>query len=227
MARNGTGRSINAAGFDHIRIETARNDWFLNPDLPDLLTAIDQASRGYVSRRGVGYSMGGYGLLIVSRAIRIDQALFLSPHTTPYADLPTARPLGDGRFEAMEEDGVFLRDAHDIIRGSGRRGGDVAILYDPLVEGDRPQAREVARHFEAPRLVRLGGAGHPVTRRLSNEMAVRVVNTALTAEHLTEGSISRAVTRAIRQSSRERIRLVIPACWPVQEADIRAVANPM
>ncbi|MBV7407610.1 hypothetical protein [Maritimibacter sp. DP1N21-5] len=193
------------AGFDHIRIQSAHNDWFLNPDLPALLDAVEGASGPYRTRRGVGYSMGGYGLLILSRAISLDQALFLSPHTTPLPDLPSRHPLGDLRYLSGQADADFLRHAHGIIRDSGRRRGEVAVLYDPLVPGDQAQAREVKRLFVAPRMMALGGAGHPVTGRLSKEMAVRLVHGAITGPHLCENTVSRAIVRAIRLGARKKL----------------------
>ncbi|MGL5010663.1 MAG: alpha/beta hydrolase, partial [Paracoccaceae bacterium] len=56
-------------GYASLVISTAADDWFLNADLPDLRLALSGFSARYPVVRGIGFSMGGYGALLLSRVL--------------------------------------------------------------------------------------------------------------------------------------------------------------
>jgi|LULQ01.1.fsa_nt_gb hypothetical protein len=76
------GTTYTDRGFAHVRLTTRANDWYLNPDLAPVLAAAESVSRDYHARHGLAFSMGGYGLMLLSRVIAFDQTLFFSPHTS-------------------------------------------------------------------------------------------------------------------------------------------------
>jgi hypothetical protein len=192
-----TGDVFTSRGVAQLQVDTARNDWFLSHDLPDLLTATAGVAGRYEDRAGIGFSMGGYGLLIASRAMPLHRALFVSPQTTFTPDLP-ACPQGDTRFAADIADPVFAREAAVVIQGLPPAKGDCVVVYDPTLPHDAAHAREVTRAFAAPRLLPLAGAGHPASDGFPPTRAYGVFARAAMAPGIDDGMILRAWRRAQR-----------------------------
>ncbi|MAM62130.1 hypothetical protein [Maritimibacter sp. UBA3975] len=193
-----TGDVFTSRGFAQIHVATARNDWFLSPDLPDLLTTLAQVAAPYHDRAGIGFSMGSYGLYLVSRVVPLSRALFVSPHTTFLPDLPGGAPQGDTRFAPDVEDPVFAREAHMIIRRLPPVSGDCVVAFDPTLPHDAAHAREVTQGFARCRLVPLAGAGHPVSDGFAPTRAYGIFARAAMAPGIADGVILRAWARTQR-----------------------------
>lgn len=202
-----SGTSFTTRGFAHIHVATARNDWFLASDLAALLTTLAGVAAPFAFRAGVGFSMGGYGLLLVSRAMRLTQALFISPQT---AFAPDLSPGGDHRFAPDMADPDFAREAHGIVRGLPPSRADCVILFDPLIALDAAHAAGVAQGFAAPRLVTLPGAGHPVTDALPPTRAYGTVVRAACAPGIAERIVTRAYARARRDPMMQLLKDIRP-----------------
>lgn len=205
-----SGASFTTRGFSHIHISTARNDWFLAPDLAALLTTLAGVAASFPFRAGVGFSMGGYGLFLLSRALPLTQALFVSPQTTFAPDLPAGGPIRDRRFAADMIDPDFAREADAIIRATPPAPTDCVILFDPTVPQDAAHAAEVARGFVAPRLVTLAGAGHPVTAALTPTRAYGTIVRAICAPGISERIVTDAFARSRRDPMVELLKQVRP-----------------
>jgi hypothetical protein len=147
-------------GFAELIIKTAQNDWYLNPDLPDLRRAVKAATGRYRTVRCFAFSMGAYAALLLSRSLRLRHAVLVSPQWSPFPDQPPFDP--QYRRETMSLDpalGDLAQVMADRLRG--------VVLYDPLANpADRGHARLILNH--APRLhgVAMPLAGHPATQVL-------------------------------------------------------------
>ncbi|MBV7377352.1 hypothetical protein [Maritimibacter dapengensis] len=192
-------------GLTHVQVTTAENDWFLNHDLPECLTAIERFARPFRVRLGLGFSMGGYGLLLASRVVAFDRALFVSPQTTFAPDLPRGCAIGDARFSYGRMDTHFAREAHGVIRDTPKAAGDVVILYDPELADDARHAEEVARLFLTPRLVGLRGAGHPVTAAFPSSHGFKLLTDALLSDPIRVDRITSAHRRWRQIRAREAL----------------------
>ncbi|MEJ2017335.1 MAG: hypothetical protein P8X51_03280 [Maritimibacter sp.] len=146
-----------AQGIDHLQVQTAEDDWYLNDDLPALRQALAALTETYRQVGAIGFSMGGYGALLLSRSLRLGQSLLVSPQSTPFSDMAPFDP----RFE--EHEGKCRRDlalsAADIspeMRGF--------VLYDPRhPSADTAHANIIAAMAPRLALVAMPFGGHPCT----------------------------------------------------------------
>ncbi|HBZ44399.1 MAG TPA: hypothetical protein DEO85_10170 [Maritimibacter sp.] len=204
--RNGLEREHGATflrrGYAHVQITTARNDWYLNRDLPGLLTRIAEATAPFRERIGLGFSMGGYGLFAASRAVDFDRLMFVSPHTTFAPDLPHGAAIGDTRFMPDPMDGIFAREAHRVLRATGKAPGDAVVLFDPSLPEDQAHANEISLGFQTVRQVRLPGAGHPVTQGLPSHRVYKLLVDALMQRPIRTEALQMAYDRHRRVQNR-------------------------
>ncbi|MGL6210960.1 MAG: hypothetical protein ACRC14_14150 [Paracoccaceae bacterium] len=146
------------AGFANIWVQAKVNDYYLNNDLLELRKALHAYTARFDYACGVGFSMGGFATLLFSRALRLQQAVLISPQRLGF---PATFPF---------------RSEPDVELAQYHHGGDPAldgvspdlkgmVLFDPF--GGRGRDRNYARHLAviAPGLtqVPLAGAGHPAT----------------------------------------------------------------
>ena len=150
-------RSFGRRGFSQLVVQTARNDWYLNADLAPLMRALESVCAGYDGVTGIGFSMGGFAALKLSRALRLSRVLLVSAQVTPFAD----RAPFDGRYR---------RFAGGMLPALDLTGADIApglqglALFDPLNRSkDRDHARAIAALAPAVRAVALPFGGHPAT----------------------------------------------------------------
>lgn len=149
------------AGFDVLHIQTARNDWFINADTTALELALTATCAGYSAVSGIGFSMGGYGLLRFARALRLSSGIAISPQ---YSVSPHHVPWDD-RFFAEAPD--FDPDLGDLARrGSAAR---VLLMVDPFHPADLRNAGLIMNHFPNARLLRLGFGGHPASVAINRQ----------------------------------------------------------
>ncbi|MBV0911320.1 alpha/beta hydrolase [Anianabacter salinae] len=142
-----------------LRLQTIRNDWFVNPDLPALEAALAGFVKGYRRVHGLGYSLGGYAGLRLSRALRLSQMIAVSPQVS----LDRGRAPWESRYpEAQGFDG----QAGDLAQAA-RSDLTGALLYDPAISEDRQHARAISVLFPRLELTALTFAGHPASDVLS------------------------------------------------------------
>lgn len=210
MAPPPSGTPFTTRGFAHIHVSTARNDWFLAPDLAALLTTLAGVAAHFPVRAGLGFSMGGFGLFAVSRAVPLTQALFVSPQTTCRPDLPQDHAIGDRRFPQDLADPVFACEADHVIRHTPPSDAACVVLFDPTLPFDARHAAEVARGFVAPRLVPMPGAGHPVTDALPPTRAFGTVARAACAPGIAEHFVTQAFARFRRDPTKALLEQIRP-----------------
>ncbi len=152
--------SVAKAGFAELAVQTARNDWYLNGELPALRGALAGASGGYEAVRCFAFSMGAYAALLLSRDLHLNVAVLISPQ---WSIFPAQDP-GDRRYrrEAAGLD-AGLGDLRGRIEG-GLRG---VILYDPVTQPiDAAHARLIAAEGRGLAKVPCAFGGHPASSHL-------------------------------------------------------------
>ena len=143
------------AGLAHLHIQSRWNDWFLNPETPDLEAALQALRARFLTARAMGFSMGGYGTLRFSAALRLNQALLISPQVS--LD-PGLVPEEDRYPEAAAFDPV----AGDLA-SHARKDLKGVVAFDPFYKLDAQHARLICRLLPGIQAARLPFGGHPGT----------------------------------------------------------------
>lgn len=149
-----------AQGWSHLIIQTARNDWYLNDDLDALRARLASFVLPYRRVTSMAFSMGGYGALLMSRALRLRQVFLISPQATPFS---TQEPW-DPRYRMFEANmradmGLKRADVQADMRGF--------VLFDPLERNkDRAHARQISEMAPGLRCVALPMASHPADKTI-------------------------------------------------------------
>ena len=167
-------------GFTHLHLHCRQNDWFLNRETEEALDAISAYANGFRSAASIGFSMGGYGVMLVSREVDFDRVLMVSPHITfsehqyPYE---TRFPAHIGNL------GRALKLNAPVVDGPPARAA-AAVIYDSRVAGDLYHAETAAGRFSRFELVDLAGGGHPATTALTRGGHFDLVLDAITGAGL-------------------------------------------
>jgi len=139
-----------------LHIETAGNDWFLSPDLPRLRDMLEERTSRYRFRTAMGFSMGGFGALLFARALKLRQALLVSPQVSV---VPANVPW-DHRFRA---EGEVLDPTLDDVETAPWASMTGVILFDPGRGFDRVHARRIADSYPGLVPVAVPFGGHPAS----------------------------------------------------------------
>lgn len=146
------------AGYANLWVQAAQNDYYISPDLPELRRALFAFCARYTDVSAVGFSMGGFGAVLLSRALHLTQAVLISPQRLGFPK--TAPFLSDDAVELAAfstDDAAHLDGISPKLRG--------IVMFDPFAgKGrDRAYARHLGRIAPGLRLLALPGAGHPAT----------------------------------------------------------------
>ena len=144
-------------GWSHLRVQAARNDWFLNPDLLAALSAAAKAAARFARVTTYGFSMGGYAALRCATALGARRAVSISPQATPD---PRRTPFETRWPRARAAADTSLDD----LSGLDARGVETVAVYDPRVRADNRQLRVLRRRVARLHVLALPFGGHPATR---------------------------------------------------------------
>lgn len=186
---------VMAAGFAQLCILSSRNDWYLSPDLAGLRHSLLAASGAYAEVRGIGFSMGAYGALLLSKALRLQKLVLVSPQ---YSIFPGRVPF-DPRYHA--EAAELAPDMDDLARDvqPGLRG---VILYDPSARyRDRAHALAIEAVSPGLRRVAMPFTGHPAMAAIREARLYGKVMAAALGGDLAGGDLAgdfRRIHRAAR-----------------------------
>lgn len=186
-------RTFTDHGFAHLHLQTRTNDWFVNGDTPGLDAALAKLAPRYESVRGIGFSMGGYGLLRFARALRLGQALLVSPQVSIHPDVVP----WDRRYR--QHAAGFDRALGDLARHGlpDLRG---LVIFDPFRPLDRRNAEMIGALHPKMRAARLGCGGHPATRVIRSGGRFGALQRMLRKGWLGPGRVT-ALHRGLRASS--------------------------
>lgn len=147
-------------GLAHLHIQSRWNDWFLNAETPALEAALKALRTRFLTARALGFSMGGYGALRLSRALRLNQVMLVSPQFTLN---PRLAQWEDRYPEAATFDPV----AGDLAVHA-RPDLSGVVVFDPFYRLDLLQARLITDHFPRIAPARLPFGGHPGSAALGH-----------------------------------------------------------
>lgn len=178
-------------GYASLVISTAANDWFLNPDLPALRLAVADVSRRFCVVRAIGFSMGGYGALQLSRDLRLSFATLWAPQVSIRPDLAPFETRF--RHEAGRTDRVA-----DQLRVHLAPALQGIVLCDPFAHpAERKHARAVQALAPGLGIAALPFSGHPPTRvAMAGGVYQPLLRAAIT------GNITPAMIRSVHTSHR-------------------------
>lgn len=180
-------------GLGQVSISTAANDWFLNPDLKPLRAALRLASEPWPEVIGLGLSMGGYGALMLSRALKMSKVLLISPQLSI---LPRLAPFeARWRAEAARLDPRL--DRPDLSIREGLRG---VTLFDPAMRRDRDHAWAIAALAPGIRPMALRFSGHPAIQHIVNADCYADLQQIVMGGRIAPSRI-RSLHRAAREAS--------------------------
>jgi len=187
-------------GIDALTVQTSRRDWFLSDASAALAAVLDAATAGYDEVTASGFSMGGYGALLYSRAARVRRILAVSPQ---YCIDPAIAPYDPGRH------GKFSRIGRAMPRPEewGDPGIRGVLVFDPAITADRLHAQNIAAAFPHLVGVALPHGGHPATGIIAEAGRIGAISTMLVEDRLDPSRIRRLHREARKTSQRYRLNL--------------------
>ncbi len=144
------------AGLAHLHIQSRWNDWFLNRETLALESALQALRARFLTARALGFSMGGYAAMRLSRALRLNQVLLVSPQVSLL--LP-----GEDRYP---EAAGFDAAVGDLVTHA-RRDLTGVVAFDPFHRLDASHARRITQILPGIRPAALGFGGHPGSAALA------------------------------------------------------------
>jgi hypothetical protein len=180
--RRGPVQRALSAGLAHLHIQSRWNDWFLNHETAALEAALTAVRARFLTARALGFSMGGYGALRFSRALRLNQVLLVSPQVS--LD-PALVPEEDRYPEAASFDPVAgdLRHwARPDLRG--------VVTFDPFHRLDHLHARRILDLLPGLRPAKLPFGGHPGTAAIGHVGEFRAVQRLGLSSRLTPADVT-------------------------------------
>lgn len=127
----------------------------MNPDTTALALALKATRDRFLTARALGFSMGGYGALRFSRALRLNQVLLISPQVS--LD-PGIAPWED-RYPKVQGFDPALGD----LATHARKDLTGTIVFDPFHRLDRLHARAITALLPDITAAPLAFGGHPGT----------------------------------------------------------------
>ncbi|MTH65724.1 hypothetical protein [Paracoccus shanxieyensis] len=187
-------------GIDALTVQTARRDWFVSGRSAALARALTQATAGYDEVTATGFSMGGYGALLYSKAAHVCRALVVSPQ---YCIDPQVAPYDPGRHAKFARIGRSM----PLPESQGDTGLGGVLLYDPAIPEDRAHAARIGAAFPHLRLIALPHGGHPATGVIGDANGIGAISTMLIRGQLNAARIRSLHRDARRGSVRYRLSL--------------------
>lgn len=192
------------AGYANLWVQAAQNDYYISPDLPALRRALHGFCARYRDVSAVGFSMGGFGAVLLSRALHLTQAVLVSPQRLGF---PKAAPFASDDAQELacfttDDPNADLDGISPDLRG--------VVMFDPFAgKGrDRAYARHLGRIVPGLRLLALPGAGHPATNVMVEAKKFMQFQQATFVPQIEAADI-RAVHRASRSGSERYETMVL------------------
>ena len=194
---------VAARGLAELSITSAQNDWFLNPDMEPLRQVLHGLTGRYRAVRCIAFSMGGYGALLFSAALRLRHAVLVSPQYSPFPQVPPCDPRYRRYAKGLDP---AVGDLGPVMDRSLRG----VVLFDPVGNPmDRAQARLILAQLPNMGGVAMPFGGHPATSAMAGTPAARKVRDLAMA-----GKSDPALYRALHVAAR--------VASPVYQGQMRA-----
>ncbi len=148
-------RSFTTKGMTHLHLQARWNDWYVNAETEALEAVLSDFAQGFSHACAMGFSMGGYAVFRFAGALRLRQAIAVSP-----------------QYSIAPEHVAFDRRYRDCADGFDAALGDLTsrdtdlqgmILADPFRPLDIRNAELIRAVFPGVQIARLAAGGHPAT----------------------------------------------------------------
>lgn len=152
-------RWLEHKGIGTLSIVLSDNSWFLTPENNALRDALDAHCGQAQDVRAIGFSMGGYGAVLLSQALHLDHALLFSPQ---YSIFPSRAPWDKRRNRIS----AAFREEWDDLEARIKPDLKGAILFDPRIKWDVLHARALHAALPGMGMVAVPFGGHPSHKHL-------------------------------------------------------------
>lgn len=141
-------------GIDVVCVQSNCDDWHQNISLSGIGTLRTFLDTTYISKKGYGSSMGGYGAILYAERLQLGKVLALSPQYTISEDF-------DKRWRLLNER-ISWKYTMEM---ANEYSGDIHLIYDPL-DLDGQHAELIKRNFRKANVcsVEIKYGSHPITR---------------------------------------------------------------
>ncbi|WP_428821449.1 tetratricopeptide repeat protein [Microbulbifer sp. MCCC 1A16149] len=145
---------VSAAGYSHLHFSCVGNDWWQYKEFLPICKEIGEiiASR-FSWRVGYGSSMGAYGALLFSSALKLNKVIALSPQFS----IDRKKVEFEARWAKEAERINFIFD--DMCRALSH-SANILLAYDPNDDDSKHISKFPAQSNVTK--MKLSGAGHPV-----------------------------------------------------------------
>lgn len=196
FSESGQVRRALTAGLAHLHVQSRWNDWFLNAETPALEAALHTLRARFMTARALGFSMGGYGALRFSRALRLNQVLLVSPQVSLLLPEEDRYPEAAG-FDPQAGD--LATHARPDLKG--------VVAFDPTHALDRLHAERITALLPGIRPAKLSFGGHPGTAAIGQAGGFRALQRLSLSSRLRSRDVvllHRELRRASARYWRER-----------------------
>ncbi len=198
-------------GYASLAIMTAANDWFLNPDLDPLRDVLAQLSAGYRVVRASGFSMGGYGALLCSAALRLDHVTLFAPQVSIRAQIVPFEHRWRTEAAQIASPLTTLQDQLGTVVPPGLRG---VMVFDPFyAPAERLHARAIQAIAPGIARVPMPFSGHPPTAVIMAAKAFSGVQ-----RKMIDGTLCATDLRHLHRTERENCPAYLDAMVAVLKA---------
>jgi hypothetical protein len=189
-----------AMGYASLAISSAANDWFLNSDLDALRAVLAPLAARYPVVRASGFSMGGYGALLFSQALRLDYAALFAPQVS----ILTAIAPFERRWQ---KEAALIDAAQDDLARMAKRDLRGVILFDPFyARAERLHARAIQAIVPGMTLVPMPFSRHPPTAVITAARGFGKIQKTVIA-----GTLSATDLRHLHRTERENCAVYVTA----------------
>ncbi|MDX5351088.1 MAG: alpha/beta hydrolase [Paracoccaceae bacterium] len=209
-------RQALSRGFAHLHLQSRWNDWYLNDETEALEAALAGLRSGFVRAWAIGYSMGGYGALRLSRGLGLNRVLLISPQVSLDRSVV---PLEDRYPEAADFD-----SARGDLRQVASPGLEGVLAIDPFRRADLAHARLAQVLFPGLALARLSFGGHPATGVLREGGMFRSLQALSMADQMPAAEVVR-LHRGLRSGSQRYWRARAATCRKAGHPDAARIAE--
>lgn len=185
------------AGWTHLHLQSRFNDWYVNADTADLCATLALFATAFRHRAGIGFSMGGYGVLRFSGALGLDEVVSISPQVSIAPDIV---PF-DSRFRA---EAAGFDPALGDLGTHANPGLKGVVIFDPFRVLDRLNAAMIGATLPEVSLCRYGFGGHP---------AMGVLRETISFGPLMSLVLHRKLTRPAVLALHRQNRAAAPSWW--------------
>lgn len=182
---------VEKQGYSGLYFIQKANHWWQTPEVFEAIAAIKATGllRAHPKKIGYGSSMGGYGAILFSAHLDLDQVIALSPQYS----IQRSKVAFDPRWKRESEEINFICDDLSIAV----KHGDVHVFYDPFHQ-DSKHVKLISKEVPC-KLYRVPFAGHPVVRLIAEAGLLKS-----TVLGLVDGSFSKLeFSRALRAGRRQ------------------------